>query len=347
MNPFKADKILHHLEVIQKWKEGQNPYAITTEIDPTNACNHKCPGCAGGTRRGIGADTLSLKEMRSCLRQIKELGGKAVTFTGGGEPLLNKSLGAAIDYAYHLSLNVGLVTNGTRAKVVGITRSLACCTWIRISLDAGSPEMHRKTHGTKDYYAILDNIEMLVQLKKRMRLDCIIGVGYLTGLKTSDYKDMMDFVDTAIRLKVDYAQFRPYHIGGAKSDLADFKSKLDLAPFLRKSTQETAIVSSEHKYNCIREGRLAPQYEKCFGHQFATVIEATGDMTICCHTRGMEKFRLGNIKKNTIEEIWNSQKRKRAIENINLAECTPLCRADNFNCILWELRQRREHVNFL
>lgn len=349
MNPrqFAADKILHHLEVIQAWKDGENPYAITTEIDPTNACNHKCPGCAGGTRRGMGADNLSIKEMRSILKQVKALGGKAVTFTGGGEPLLNKNTGAAIDYARHLGLDIGLVTNGTRAKVMGISRSLSSCTWIRISLDAGSPEMHEKTHGTKDYWAIIDNIECLVAMKKKIKSNCTIGVGYLTGLRTSDYKDMMDFVDTAIRMKVDYAQFRPYHVGGAKSDLADFKNKLDLTPFIRKSTQETAILCSQHKYDCISQGILSAQYGECYGHQFATVIEATGDMTICCHTRGMEKFTLGNIKNNSIKAIWNSEQRREAIANINLADCTPVCRADTFNCILWQLKEKKEHVNFL
>jgi MoaA/NifB/PqqE/SkfB family radical SAM enzyme len=349
MNPrqFAADKILHHLEVIQAWKDGKNPYAITTEIDPTNACNHKCPGCAGGTHRGMGADNLSIKEMRSILKQVKELGGKAVTFTGGGEPLLNKGTGAAIDYASYLGLDIGLVTNGTRAKVSGIASIIASCTWIRVSLDAGSPEMHERTHGSKDYYAILDNIDCLVAVKKKIKSGCTIGVGYLTGVGTSDYEDMMNFVDTAIKLKVDYAQFRPYHVGGAKSDLAEFEKKLDFAPFYRKSTQETAILCSQHKYDCINRGILSAQYGECFGHQFATVIEATGNMTICCHTRGMECFALGNIKLNTIKTIWGSQQRQEAIANINLAACTPLCRADTFNCILWELSQKKEHVNFL
>lgn len=345
MNPFKADKILHHLEVIQAWKDGKNPYAITTEIDPTNICSHKCPGCAGG-QEGSKV-SLTLDAMRSCLKQIHELGGKAVTFTGGGEPLLNPATVLAIDYAGYLGLDVGLVTNGSWLSLDNILPILNNCKWVRISLDAGSAKMHRETHGVKDFNSVLTSINCLVAAKYRMKSRCTIGVGYLTGIETNDPRDLGDFVDLAIKLGVDYAQFRPYHIGGAKNDLTDFKTRIDFNTLIKKSTSQTQVVCSEYKYLCILENRLATQYGTCYGHQFATVITASGDMTICCHTRGVPRFTIGSIRKSSIEEIWNSQERAKAIANIDLGRCTPLCRADNFNCILWEMRQKRPHVNFL
>jgi len=346
---FAADKILHHLKEVQEWKDGGNPYAITTEIDPTNACNHSCPGCVGGARKGKGSDRLAYSELQGILWEIKELGGKAVTFTGGGEPLLNKSTVSAIEYARLIGLDVGLITNGSRGvyQEYPARELVDACTWIRISLDAGTPIMHQATHGSSDFSEILKNISSMTEYKRREKSRCVIGIGYLTGVGTNNHPDLIDFINCGISTGVDYAQFRPYHIGNAKKNLSDFETLLDLDDLLSRGTESMQVLCSRHKYNCITEGILKPQYGKCYGHQFIAVIEATGDMTLCCHTRGIKNFILGNIREKFIIEIWNSDRRREVIKSINLEKCTPLCRADTVNCLLWQMKQEKEHVNFL
>ena len=88
-------------------------------------------------------------------------------------------------------------------------------------------------------------------------------------------------------------------------------------------------------------------YQKCYGQQFATVIAADARVYVCCHMRGYDKYCIGNLKKNTFEKIWSSQQRKRVVENIDFHDCVPLCRDNTFNQILWNIKQPREHVNFL
>jgi hypothetical protein len=70
-------------------------------------------------------------------------------------------------------------------------------------------------------------------------------------------------------------------------------------------------------------------------------------MYICCHMRGYAKYCIGDLKKNTFLEIWNSARRKKVVENIDFRDCVPLCRDNTFNQILWNIKQPREHVNFL
>lgn len=343
---FASDKILQHLEEVQAWKKGEKPFAITTEIDPTNMCNHKCPACAGWLNSTCSKDSLTLLEMRDVLKQIKELRGKAVTFTGGGEPLMNCYTIPAINYANSLDLDIGLVTNGSRIKDGAASTLVNCCTWIRVSLDAGSADMHKKIHGTKDYEVILENIRVLVEANRRHGSRCTIGVGYLTGRGTDSYEDMMDFVDTAIELGVDYAQFRPFHTAAAKN-YSNFTKQIDFKPFVERSTMKTKIFYSKHKYDCIAQNKLVPEYGVCYGHNFAAVITATGDMTVCCHTRGLKEFTIGDIRENSIKDIWGSEWRKEVIELIDLNKCPALCRANTFNYILWEIMQKKDHVNFL
>ncbi len=70
-------------------------------------------------------------------------------------------------------------------------------------------------------------------------------------------------------------------------------------------------------------------------------------MYICCHMRGHDKYCIGDLKKNTFTEIWSSEQRKKVVENIDFRDCIPLCRDNTFNQILWNIKEPRDHVNFL
>lgn len=341
---FASDKILQHLDRVQDWKKGKNPFPITVEIDATDVCNHKCPGCAG-TMAPKRSASLPRKVMFDVIDQISVLGARGLIFTGGGEPLCNPHAFQAIMYASMKPLDIGLITNGSLLHTVDVKSLLGACTWIRISLDGGTAKMHRQVHKTGDFKVVVKNIKELVEAKKGAESTCTIGVGYLTGRGTDSYEDMMDFVELSVELGVDYAQFRPFLSTGRK-DFTKFRP-IDFRPFEKKATEKTAVLCSKHKYQCMEEGQVHMNYGKCYGHQFATVIDAKGNMTICCHTRGVPEFNLGNVKKMTVAEIWESDARKKAVEQIDLGKCPFLCRANTFNEILWKLKQERDHVNFL
>ncbi len=345
MNPkqFSSDKILNHLYTVTEWLAGDNPFPITVELDLTNKCNHNCPGCIGGR---CGRDEeLSLGDISSVIAQLATLGCKGLIFTGGGEPLCSPYLLRAMKQASS-TMDVGLITNGSLLHMSSCETLLDRCTWIRISLDAGSSEMHRRTHGTVDFAQVIANIAMLVSLKKIIGSTCTIGLGYLTGKGTNDPQDMMDFVDGAVSLGVDYAQFRPFLSTNNTEDFSDF-TPIDFAPYIAKGNNKTEILCSKHKYDSMSNKDTTRAYDKCYGQQFATVISATGDMYLCCHGRGIESMVIGNIRDNSISDIWYSEKRRRVVDSIVLDKCPLLCRADTFNTILWSIKSEKKHVNFL
>ena len=309
------------------------------EIDPTNKCNHCCPGCAGG--RVPDDATLGELEMKRAIKEAVVLGLRGITFTGGGEPLLNPHTIESMEYAKTLDLDVGLITNGSIGYPDWL-KLLKICDWIRISLDAGTSKMHRFTHGSKDFNKVVQNIKDIISVKSSS--GCTVGLGYLTGKGTDKFRDMMDFVDLAIELEVDYAQFRPYLAQG-KRDLHRFKPVI-WKPFEKKSTPKTAIHTSKYKYDAMLNGRVERKYDKCYGHQFATTLCADGNLTICCHTRGLSWAILGNIRKNSLKEIWDSEQRQEAIKRINLSKCPLLCRC-TFNEILWQIKRPKKHPNHL
>jgi len=332
---FSSNKILKHLDRVLPWLKGENVYPITFEIDLTNRCNNRCPGCIGGR-----TNAEDLKDPFLILDQLAKAKVKAVTFTGGGEPLLYPKVLESVKYAKKLGLDVGFITNGLALTKSACEVILDNCVWIRISLDASNPEEYLLTHGMggTTFKKVEENIALLTQTKKEKKSSCTIGVGYLTNKRLM--KGMLPATEFCKKVEVDYIQFRPFHW-----DMTPIDEQLKKCQKLE--TKEFLVLYSKHKYDSMKETDLGRNYKVCYGHQFASVLCANGDMTVCCHTRGDKKFVLGNIYKNTIEEIWNSDQRKKAIAYIDLEKCIPFCRCDTFNQVLWNLKQPTEHENFL
>jgi GTP 3',8-cyclase len=349
---FSSDKLFCHLDRVSEWLDTGVSQPVTFELDLTNLCNSKCPHCFGYFRREENKYSLSPGEAKNIIRQIKSAGGRAVTFTGGGEPLCNPFAVEAVKYARGCGLDVGFITNGSLLDG-NISRELVrCCTWIRVSLDAASPGIYRVSHGQGEnaFNRVLSNTWELVKIKKVNGNACTIGAGYLTFPETE--KDIIPFALLGKRLGVDYVQYRPllddfsrnavdYRLAAQKRILREIKKAAAL------SGKGYDVLYSKHKYESIEAPGELREYDKCYGHHFAAVIAADRKMYVCCHFRGVKKYCLGDLSKNSLKSVWKSKKRRAAYESINLEECPPLCRCNAFNVILWNIKQEKKHKNFI
>lgn len=103
---------------------------IHIQLIPTNKCNMDCSFCSCSERtKDQELDFMLLKRI---VRICKRLGTKAVTITGGGEPLLYLYFNNMIDFLYDLDIKMGLVTNGLVLHKANL-ETLAKLTWCRIS----------------------------------------------------------------------------------------------------------------------------------------------------------------------------------------------------------------------
>jgi len=104
---------------------------IHVQLSPTNRCTRACSFC---NCRGRDKDAeLSLAQIMQCLRDFFSLGARALTITGGGEPLCYPDLDAVIEFAANLGYDVGLITNGDLLSVKPSDAALHRLTWCRIS----------------------------------------------------------------------------------------------------------------------------------------------------------------------------------------------------------------------
>ena len=345
---FSSDKILKHLDHVNAWLKDKNPAPITVELDLTNICNHRCPECSGWYFQNRNQASLSLNLAEDIVRQLAKARVRGLIFTGGGEPLCYPDIIRIVKLAHRLGLDIGFITNGSLLNEKIGKVLLGCCTWLRFSLDAACPATFKKIHGLDEdaFRKVINNIRSLAGMKKSLNSQTVIGVGYLT----CDYaKDgMLDAAKLCKQLGVDYLQFRPMQMhnnGKFEYHLSDITEYINRC--MKISGNGFKILCSQHKYEMMKDKKYGRNYKKCYGHQFATVIAADAKMYLCCHMRGFDKYRIGDLKKNTFEEIWNSSRRKIVAEDIDFKDCVPLCRDNTFNQILWNIKQPREHANFL
>ena len=116
LNYFNQLKVLCYTERIEKILRGEIPLPVGVEIDPSNICNYDCPWCFYSKYRKNKNVMISSTNFTKIMDELVELDIKSVTFTGGGEPLVNPNTVRIIE-EYGNKIDIGLVTNGSLLAV--------------------------------------------------------------------------------------------------------------------------------------------------------------------------------------------------------------------------------------
>lgn len=338
INNFNSnEKILRYLDKLDYFFNGHKTL-IVTEFDLTNRCNNNCPGCCGVRENGA---QLSREQIDLIVRSLRDIGNQGVILSGGGEPLISPHFSYAVKGLRKNGMKLGLNSNG-----LALTEELAeliadNCTYFRISLDAASPELYKKTHGMSPaaFQKTVDNIRMFAQVKKARGSQTSYGVGFLTSRDTAG--EMEAFVRLARDCGVDFAQFRPFT--GDLYDVTETYQRL-------KETYETpdfGVRASLQKYKEMKTGGKR-EYDRCRGMFFSTVITADAKVFACLHYRQREEYYLGTITEDTsLSDIFRSPRMRQVYESIDCSKCPSMCRNDAFNRTLDTLSLDVTHREFL
>ena len=114
---------------MQKWSA-----PLHVRLKPTNRCNHRCWYCGyqhqNNLSLGMGADPtdmISEEKMQEIIEDLVALRVQAVTFSGGGEPLLYPHLLPSVAALAQAGLALGMITNGallTGSKAEGLANRM-------------------------------------------------------------------------------------------------------------------------------------------------------------------------------------------------------------------------------
>lgn len=343
-------KILWHLDRVHQWNTTGKVYPILFEIDPTNKCNHDCPWCSFAAWRKENKDMLCLEEMKRLLDQMKKVGVKAINWTGGGEPLMNPHTIDAIKYAKEIGLDQGIFTNGALMNKEKAEVLATHMTWVRVSVDAYDADSYAKSHGTAggSFDKTISNITYLSSIKGK----CTVGVGFV--INENNFHGIPSIARTAYMTGADYVQFKPEirRPGLSQVDPAFFKDRvyplLDLAK--QYSSNKFNVMITHYRFNDVLspETNYGRNYKKCYSHHFQGAIAADGKAYICDHHKGEKEYEIGDIRQNSIQEIWDSEKRAKVIEwldSTDLSQCQICCRNHELNKFLFHVKNIDERMH--
>ncbi len=226
-------KLLNHLDKVLEWEKKGTTYPILVNMTLTNSCSHRCPLCT--SRDFLDARTMSYEQAKEIIVQLKEVDVKAMGLGGGGDPTCHPHLKEIIEFISQQGIEVSLTTNGQLLNDEIIDAAIQNCTWIRVSLDADGPQLFKRMHGMDEaaFYKVTENISKLVETRKRLKSDVVIGVTYLIGPHTVE--GVYNACALAKKLGVDYIRIRPFFTwDDAKKSESENKG-------IASSTEQTSI----------------------------------------------------------------------------------------------------------
>jgi radical SAM protein with 4Fe4S-binding SPASM domain len=306
-NPFDGNKkMLCHLDRVNEYFKTGDTFPIVMEINLTDICNLKCTYCFCDHRK---THTLTTDKVLAFLDDFKRLGGKAITFSGGGEPTRHKDFLKIMDHTYNLGLDVGLITNGVfkESKIDEMCKEIGeKCNWVRISLDSTDRQKYKEIKQ-------VDVLHLVLKAIKRFR-GCKAKVGLNTNVSAQNTVADVDHMIKSLIHGVDYIQFRPVlprYFYDEKIEVND-----EVWEYLKQYNGNKQIIQSYDKYVDLKNGNSVFPFQTCEGHYFSPILDANGAVKVCLYHPGDENLTFGNLNDKPLEDIWKSEQRQKAISYV-------------------------------
>ena len=184
--PFK---IFHYPKTLSSMSsESGIPEApVHVRIKPINLCNHHCWYCAYKAKDMQLGEDMNQKDqipedkMLEIAEDLINIGVKAVTFSGGGEPFLYKPLLKVSKKLIDGSVQIASLTNGSKLEGELAEYFAYYGTWLRISLDAWDDASYSASRGVRDgeFKRLMKRIRNFVDLQG----GCVLGISLIVDQK--------------------------------------------------------------------------------------------------------------------------------------------------------------------
>lgn len=345
-----SHKLIFHPERVAGWQKGENIYPIELEVSLTNACNHRCIFCAVDYT-GYQPTMLDKDILKKNIPEFAKKGVKSIIYAGEGEPLLHKNAPDIINRTKENGIDAAMSTNGVLLTPDVSKECLASLTWIRFSTAAITDRTYEKIHQCRqgDLSLVLSNMEEAVRVKRDQKASTTIGVQLL--LLPDNKREVVPMAKELKQIGVDYFTVKPFsqHPQSRNILQVDYQEMMDVEQeLIELATEDYKIYFRAHsmqKLTCRRD------YSQCLALPFMVYIDAKGNLWPCIVFMGNKELSYGNLYQESFQDIWEGDRRKQLVEYFSKMDleqnCRELCRLDEMNKYLNELKHPGEHVNFI
>ena len=298
---FRRYRVAYH-KSLNYDKNGFLPeFPLTVSIELVNRCNLNCVMCYTINHKDPKA-TFALPDIEKLMDECRENGLPAAVVGMGSEALIYKGVREALASVRKAGvMDVFLGTNG-----VLLTEDLSTflveqrIARLEISLDAATPETYLKIRRKDELRRIEANIEKLLAVRRRMNSRLPV-IRLCFCVQKANIHEQQAFLGKW-RGKVDYIDFQEMVDFG---NVSEFRATKDVLHARPANAEKPAKTYCAYPFNSLH-------------------VWSNGDVTPCCTFFG-KALVIGNVKKQSLKEIWTGDEIKTIRRQLLSGDVNPVC----------------------
>lgn len=352
ITPYSNLKIFHHQDILNKLETGERCNPVYIRIKPTNLCNHNCYYCHYKNPyltldEYNPNDMIPYDKMMEIINDMKDMKVKAVTFSGGGEPLVYPYIEEAMNKVVEAGIDLSIITNGSMLCDEK-ARILSRAKWVRISIDSIIPQNYAKIRGIGEnaLNRLLKNIEEFAKIKEE---SCELGINFVIGKE--NYKEISDMAITMKNIGVNHVKFASLVSNQTEKYHEDIKDEVianlnDLSSKLNSEKFKIIDLYSSDFDNYEVFKRI---YSRCPTKEFICIIAANSKVYFCHDKAYLKNGCVCDLTNQSFKQGWNSEEVIRKFREFDAREiCKQHCVYDSRNILINSyLDMDTNHINFI
>lgn len=268
---------------------------ISVSIEPTTACNLRCPECPSGLRSFTRP--TGMLEAGTFRRVIDELAESLsyLTFYFQGEPFLHPHFLDMVKYASTKGIYTATSTNAHFLKEEQARQTVASgLDRIIISIDGTTQETYESYRVGGDLSKVIEGTRNILRYRNELKSRTPHVVFQFLVVKPNEHQ-IEDLHALAKTMGVDQVVLKT-------AQIYDYENGSDLMPDNEKFS----------RYRKQEDGRYAIKNEllnHCWKMWHSAVITWDGKVVPCCFDKDAQ-YVMGDLRKNSFREIWEGEKYK-------------------------------------
>ena len=333
-NPYKILGILGTSQQLDYWVS-EKTYPVHVKFDLTGVCNLHCVFCSGiKSQSALLTSKIPWNILENTLRELGEHNCRAVTFTGGGEPLLYPKIEKCLELTRSLGLSYGLTTNAAIPFSPRLQENLKEASWIRVSLNAATAETYQAVHQPRTKNE--NTFELVLNNLKELRSICSpktrLGCSFL--IEEHNWSEIFLFAQDMKEIGLDYIQYKLLYIPSGQSiyDTQEYAEYADEIMQSLDKAREIETFSFKIIFPKSRASVATKDYQSCWVQHFSTHVGVDSNIYPCCILTYRPEASLGSLLDQPFDSIWRGSVREEKIKHFGSA--CPRCWWDSINDVL-------------
>lgn len=281
---------------------------VIYQIEPTSRCNLNCVACPNSL-----LDSTSDMSYELFTQIIDECApyALAIKLSYLGEPLLHPNLPAFVEYAKEKvsGARVSLHTNATPlTHQVGCDLIVAGLDELIVSIDAFDADTLARVRPIANRGLIWRNLEDFLLFKQGRSPDVHINCVHLDSVSARERNQLRDYWQT-------------------------FGVIVRTSPLTTWGNRVPQLGPTKHSR------ALALELAACAELWYKTVVSSNGEVVLCCNDFAKSE-QLGNVRRESINAIWNGQR----LKHLRRIHAEGTCRTESLcgDCCDWSTSAEME-----